>query len=560
MIKVKGAPRKGLKAKYFVRLPRNYYARVFHLSFFRRFDIRGVLQRVAEKVAWDVILNRVEINLDLRKLRKRLFHKAKLYLPNLKTGLILPMLALSFLPVNVKALTLVDSRKYQVGDAKLAVYQGLTINKRKEKIIISTGDNITYSYLWLINNDLIAEDTIPRARSPSGSKKGDTGTHSVLFAHNRLWMFGYDWINNLEMPWIACYDTTGTKLWENYYSDPGDAYLIDEKGLVNTDFGVMFYFMNSNGERFTGVDTLGNVVYSVFHASSTVGTPYEMNNINDTIYTAGGYYRSTSYEVNTVVATLHAQDGSLINSKEYNFYPSNDDLARTITFDGDYLYIAGGRGYPSDIIVAKLDRQLDTLGFVVIQHPNSDLNYLVYDSCEDSAGLIDIAGYVDGWESENIADTAFIYRFDKNLNLVEVYKAGLDSCRIYCIEALNDSMLVAYGSKDYADTTDTTTSWPTVWLFKYEQTGIARRNRAGRQGQSNLEARVLNNFTAMPVVKFSNACSWAVYDVAGRKIANGYGNEVDFSNLEVKPAMYFVVGGDERCDKYKVRNKVMVIK
>jgi len=350
-------------------------------------------------------------------------------------------------------------------------------------------------------------------------------------------MFGADWDGNINKPWIACYDTTGTKLWENYYSDPGDAYLLDQKGLVNTDFGVMFYFMNSNGERFTGVDTLGNVVYNVFHASSTVGTPYEMFNINDTIYTAGGYYRSDAYEVNTVVAILDAEDGSLINSKEYNFYPGNDDLARTITFDGNYLYIAGGRGYPREIIVAKLNRQLDTLGFVVIQHPNSDLNYLVYDSCVDSAGLIDIAGYVDGWESENIADTAFIYRFDKNLNLVEVYKAGLDSCRIYCVEALNDSMLVAYGSKDYADTTDTTTSWPTVWLFKYEQTGIARRNRQNKPG-SNLEARVLNNFTAMPVVKFSNACSWAVYDVAGRKVAGGYGNEVSLSGF--KSGIYLV--------------------
>ncbi len=472
---------------------------------------------------------------------KQALNKAKLYLPNPKTGLILvPTLALSFLPVNTKALTLVDSRKYQVGEAKYATYQGIGINKNKKEIYLGSDDNITNSYIFDIRDldQLIINDTIPRARSPPGSQQGDTWLQSILYAHNRLWMFGADWDGNINKPWIACYDTTGTKLWENYYSDPGDAYLLDQKGLVNTDFGVMFYFMNSNGERFTGVDTLGNVVYNVFHASSTVGTPYEMFNINDTIYTAGGYYRSDAYEVNTVFAKLDAEDGSLINSKEYNFYPGNDDLARTITFDGNYLYIAGGRGYPREIIVAKLDRQLDTLGFVVIQHPNSDLNYLVYDSCVDSAGLIDIAGYVDGWESENIADTAFIYRFDKNLNLVEVYKAGLDSCRIYCVEALNDSMLVAYGSKDYADTTDTTTSWPTVWLFKYEQTGIARQNRAG----SNLEARVLNNFTAMPVVKFSNACSWAVYDVAGRKVAGGYGNEVDFAGLDVGGGVYFVKG------------------
>jgi len=459
---------------------------------------------------------------------KQALNKAKLYLPNPKTSLILPMLVLSFLPANVKALTLVDSRKYQVGEINAAAYQGLEC---KRKILVGFDDGVTNSYIGDLDSIFIVRD-----RYPPGSQLGDTWLQSILYAHNRLWMFGADWDGNINKPWIACYDTTGTKLWENYYSDPNDMYLIDEKALVETNFGVMFYFMNTIGERFVGVDTLGGVVYDTLHGFSVTGVPSEMLNINDTIFTAGRYY--ANYEFNTVVATLDAEDGSLINSKEYNFYPGNDDLARTITFDGNYLYIAGGRGYPREIIVAKLNRQLDTLGFVVIQHPNSDLNYLVYDSCEDSAGLIDIAGYVDGWESENIADTAFIYRFDKNLNLVEVYKAGLDSCRIYCIEALNDSMLVAYGSKDYADTTDTTTSWPTVWLFKYEQTGIARQNRAG----SNLEARVLNNFTAMPVVKFSNACSWAVYDVAGRKVAGGYGNEVDFAGLDVGGGVYFVKG------------------
>ncbi|RKZ25126.1 hypothetical protein DRQ20_05745, partial [bacterium] len=39
-------------------------------------------------------------------------------------------------------------------------------------------------------------------------------------------------------------------------------------------------------------------------------------------------------------------------------------------------------------------------------------------------------------------------------------------------------------------------------------------------------------------VKFSNACSWAVYDVAGRKIANGYGNEVSLSGF--KSGIYLV--------------------
>jgi len=328
MIKVKGAPRRGLRAKYFVRLPRNYYARVFHLSFFRRFDIRGVLQRVAEKVAWDVILGRVEINLDLRKLRKRLFHKAKLYLPNLKTGLILPMLALSFLPVNAKALTLVNTYRYT--EAKSTPPKSLIADG--DRYYICTGDDTMYYYILNEIGDTVAL----RIRDPPGNNH----VNSILKHENRFWMFGFDWDGNINKPWIACYDTTGTKLWENYYSDPNDMYLIDEKGLVETGFGVMFWFRNNNGNRFVGVDTLGNVMYNVIYASTTTASPYEMININDTIYTVGGYYSPTTYECNTVFATLHAQDGSLINSKEYNFYPGNDDLARTITSDGNYLYIA----------------------------------------------------------------------------------------------------------------------------------------------------------------------------------------------------------------------------